>query len=307
MKPTWMRAGAAIVLLALGAYAAWSSIPGARNIFDPDQVAVIRQMTASQFWLQPSRHADGTTPTPSGWRVAPGSEISFQVVQFPGILRGKFRAATPAGAALTVSRRMADGQTEALMHWLIPAGNGAESAVYHLLCQPGALPAGSVEIIMSVDRDSAGAAEWHEFDQISLERAPQLSHFGLPLLFYAGFAYPTAAEKWLMIHAPAKILLDLPAGLRDFRTGFGFNPSLFTQASASDGLEYGFTQILPDKTTPLLRRLLDPTREEDRQLQEVVLTRADTRPARLLVEINPGPQQSNAWDWAVWTGCQPVP
>lgn len=111
-----------------------------------------------------------------------------------------------------------------------------------------------------------------------------------------------AGREVLFCHPPSNVefLVNFPASRVSGRYGFAENA--YRPPNATDGAEFSIEWIGPNgRSEPLMTRLLQPvTKAADRGLQyfEVALPPGG---GRLVLRINSGPNNNQAYDWTYWT------
>lgn len=124
---------------------------------------------------------------------------------------------------------------------------------------------------------------------------------------YGAFAEIDHGVPVYFAHAPSTLAFALPPGARRVSGGFGFKPAAYAadNKSPTDGAEFRIELVDGSgRRRVLLQRLLCPlTIEADRGIQTFSVELPPDRAAdeRLEFVIGPGPNDSSATDWTLWT------
>jgi hypothetical protein len=84
---------------------------------------------------------------------------------------------------------------------------------------------------------------------------------------------------------------------------FGLLPGAYQNGNDTDGVEFVIEFVSASgRTTELLRRFLDPMRQEaDRPAQRFTLEPPKEKGGKLIFRALPGPRGSQSFDWSYWT------
>jgi hypothetical protein len=121
----------------------------------------------------------------------------------------------------------------------------------------------------------------------------------LPSRVEAGAFGPMSAygKPATLVHAPAKVDFDKPAGLGKLTADFGMLPSSFGSGSGSDGVivSVTFTPYAGGETSTLFERILDPVKEVgDRGIQKLAVDLPRDEAGTLSIVI--GMRAHAGWD-----------
>jgi hypothetical protein len=145
--------------------------------------------------------------------------------------------------------------------------------------------------IKSLD-DEVRRARFHMFKSIPVaERA-----------FIPFIAADIDGRTVTIAHAPSEIKFTLPAHATRIVGNFGFTPGAYSEGGNTDGATFAVIWTNGQKREVLFSRHLDPVHVGgDRGLQAFAADLAAHRDGLLLLEVDPGPAGSNAWDWTGWS------
>ncbi len=105
-----------------------------------------------------------------------------------------------------------------------------------------------------------------------------------------------------LLHAPSRMIFDLPAGARTISGQFGFLEAAYTNGGNSNGARFIIYWSNGTKRIDLFDQFLNPVSvTADRGLHGFSLSLKDLAGGRLYLETNPGPYNDYGWDWTCWT------
>lgn len=108
--------------------------------------------------------------------------------------------------------------------------------------------------------------------------------------------------RGLLMHAPSRLTWALQGTERSLTFGFGMVPGAYTGGGQTDGVEFTATLLRPGEPPQrIFQRLLDPFHQPaDRghQTATVALPARLAAGSRLEIATDPGPHDSDAFDWA---------
>jgi hypothetical protein len=140
--------------------------------------------------------------------------------------------------------------------------------------------------------DLQGRAFWP--DPLSVEgvRSSYYVHFeGSPSLF---------------VHAPGKVIVEIPEQATSFSGFFGILPGAYTGEGKTDGVEFIIdVQDRPGRTRRAFHRLVQPlTRASDRGRLSFSIPIDSRRDRKVILSTGIGPKGNGNWDWSVWSDCR---
>lgn len=116
---------------------------------------------------------------------------------------------------------------------------------------------------------------------------------------------PYDSGENIVSHAPARLVAKKTEGAGWLVGGFGlFDGAYANPANSTDGAEFTVTYVKEDGgRIELLRRLLKPQENAaDRGTQSFNISLPSRDTGTIELVVSPGPNGSNAFDWAYWSG-----
>lgn len=109
-------------------------------------------------------------------------------------------------------------------------------------------------------------------------------------------------QKAAMLHAPSRMIFNLPKGARQLTGEFGFLETAYTDEGDTNGACFLIYWSDGTRRIDVYQRFLNPVNiVHDRGLQDFNVA-VDHLPAgRLYFEIHPGPDNNYSWDWTCWS------
>jgi hypothetical protein len=160
-------------------------------------------------------------------------------------------------------------------------------------------PKARVEIsALAVSRIGANA-----IPKLNEEKFPMFQTYPVDYYSLSGLSIEQIDDReCAILHAPSRVVFDLPAGASSISGMFGFLSTAYTKEGKTDGAQFLVFWTDGTKRIDIFQRYLDPLRlPADRGLQEFSINLEGYSGGRLHLEINPGPNQNASWDWAGWT------
>lgn len=106
----------------------------------------------------------------------------------------------------------------------------------------------------------------------------------------------------MILHAPSSMTFNLPENPARITGQFGFIPSAYENGGQTDGALYRVIWTNGTTREVLFERLLRPRdQHQDRGLQPLDLDLTARHGGQLILEVEPGPNNNNSWDWTAWT------
>lgn len=241
-----------------------------------------------------------------------GDERTFNLGY--GIEAGAYLNGETDGVGFSISLETSDGPKLLYRRVLTPktreSDRGEQRA--HIVLPPFSLPA---KFVLEWD---AGYGDDQSWDWAFLSRA-RFQHDDHYLLeqFPSFETIPSAVDfspfsfvfqngkgaTAMLIHAPSRLTFDLsPPRPSRLRFNYGFLPGAYTDGQ-TDGAEFTVKLVgdFPKDDMVLFSRHLTPTSDPShrgRQSADIALPAPTQGYSRVLVSIDPGPQENAAWDWA---------
>jgi len=143
-----------------------------------------------------------------------------------------------------------------------------------------------------------------EYDR-QLERA-KYSMFSLMPDETTAFTVPSEIEidghACLVMHAPSLMVFTPPRGVKRASGLFGYPPGAYLNDGNTDGAEFRVIWATDTERRVLFSQLIRPKQEpKDRGLHhfDVDLSKLPAG-GHLQLEVSPGPNDENSWDWTAW-------
>ena len=129
-----------------------------------------------------------------------------------------------------------------------------------------------------------------------------------PMTFNA-YAAPSETEidgqPAMVMHAPSEMEFELPRGATEVSGAFGYVRGAYENGGRTDGAEFRVVWTNGSEQAVLFSRRLTPRENPaDRGLQTFHAGLKDFAGGQLRLEVNPGPNHDNGWDWTAWTGIE---
>ncbi len=257
-----------------------------------------------QFGLQPGAldHSDGVDYEVS-WEGPGGQKkILYQ--------RSLVPATVPADRRLQTLDLPLTGLSGGSLHLKIgcgPANNSAfDWACWQGLDIDGVLPSSAPEQI-PFTQAKAPVAHPMRSAKLTPEDMAAVGFNAAPVEFES--PAPTIVgtvfnEKALLVHAPGKMVIPLPAGAKSLKGRFGFQDGAYSNDTPTDGAVFLVTWTGENGAKrELFRQSLEPFKNiADRGLHEFDLKLDGLGPGDLVFVTDPGPNNDRASDWTCWQG-----
>lgn len=105
-----------------------------------------------------------------------------------------------------------------------------------------------------------------------------------------------------MLHAPSRMVFNLPKGARRLTGEFGFLESAYTNGGDTNGARFLIYWTDGTRRIDVYQRFLNPLHiVYDRGLQDFDVALDHLPAGRLYFEIHPGPENNYSWDWTCWS------
>jgi hypothetical protein len=166
--------------------------------------------------------------------------------------------------------------------------------------------AGSARVELSVLPPATEAAEEY-FRQQNASATAKLFHMfkSYPLSYeaYVGVAEATIDGRTVaLLHAPSRMIFDVPAGSRTVSGQFGFVETAYTKGGWTNGARFIVYASDGSNHIELFSQFLNPVSiPADRGLHDFSVPLPGPSGLRLYLETDPGPFNDNGWDWTCWT------
>jgi len=111
-----------------------------------------------------------------------------------------------------------------------------------------------------------------------------------------------ADRDFAILHAPSRMVFDLPNGAKQLTGDFGMLETAYTGNNHSNGTHFVIYWSDGSRRIDLYQRFLSP--EEviyDRGIQDFSVKLTHLQGGRIFFEILPGPNNNFSWDWAGWS------
>lgn len=110
----------------------------------------------------------------------------------------------------------------------------------------------------------------------------------------------------LWAHAPSRVVLPVPAGVREFSGSMGMLEGAYSGEGGTDGVTFVIdAEGEGGKQRRLLTRLVQPKEHAaDRGRLPFTVPVDSLRDRRLILTVGVGPNNDMRWDWSVWSKCR---
>lgn len=115
-------------------------------------------------------------------------------------------------------------------------------------------------------------------------------------------AVELGGRKAAMLHAPSRMVFNLPKGARHLTGEFGFLETAYTDGGGTNGARFLIYWSDGTRRIDVYQRFLNPvSMVSDRGLQDFAVALDHLPAGRLYFEIHPGPDNNYSWDWTCWS------
>jgi hypothetical protein len=105
-----------------------------------------------------------------------------------------------------------------------------------------------------------------------------------------------------MLHAPSRMVFELPTGARRLTGEFGFLATAYTEGGDTNGARFLIYWSDGTRRVDVYERFLNPVHiVYDRGLQDFNVAIDHLAGGRLYFEVHPGPYNNFSWDWTCWS------